>query len=145
MIARLPIRGALRAITLSTTFIALAAQAPAAAQRAPARDSVIALVGATLIDGNGGPAVPDATILVRGNRIAQVGPRASVTVPRGPRVINAAGKFATPVGNLKFTFGLVVGMRSCGMNSSRAKRVQPMLSRGPDGNSSSGIARHSSV
>jgi imidazolonepropionase-like amidohydrolase len=72
--------------------------APAAGQRnsAPASESVIALVGATLIDGNGGPAVPDATIIIRGNRIAAVGPRASVTVPRGARVIDAAGKFATP-------------------------------------------------
>src|SRR5687767_4713707 len=59
-------------------------------------ETAIALVGATLIDGNGGPAVPDVTIVVRGKRIAEIGPRASVTVPRGARVIDAAGKFATP-------------------------------------------------
>lgn len=58
--------------------------------------SVTALVGATVIDGNGGPPVPDVTILVRGNRIAEIGPRSSVTVPRGARVIDASGKFATP-------------------------------------------------
>ena len=63
---------------------------------AASNESVIALVGATLIDGNGGPAVPDVTILVRGKRIAQVGPRASVAVPRGARVIDASGRFATP-------------------------------------------------
>src|SRR5262249_1603623 len=53
----------------------LSASLPLAAQRATARttgDTIIALVGATLIDGNGGPAVPDATIVVRGSRIAQV-------------------------------------------------------------------------
>ncbi|MGH7471694.1 MAG: amidohydrolase family protein [Longimicrobiales bacterium] len=89
---------------LRRSFIALAAlataatHAPLAAQRAPGRpaESVIAIVGATLIDGNGGPPVTDATIIVRGNRITQIGARASVTVPSGARVINAAGKFATP-------------------------------------------------
>ncbi len=96
MIARPILRGALRAIILTVALTALAAQSPLPAQRASGRDSVIALVGATLIDGNGGPAVPDATIVIRGNRIAQVGPRASVTVPRGAHVINATGKFATP-------------------------------------------------
>src|SRR5690606_8404039 len=47
-------------------------------------------------DGNGGPPVPDVTILVRGNRIAEIGPRASVRVPQGARVVDAAGKWATP-------------------------------------------------
>lgn len=64
-----------------------------AAQRA---DSVIAIVGGTLIDGNGGPPVPDATVLVRGGRIAAVGSSSKLAVPRGARVINAAGKFITP-------------------------------------------------
>lgn len=59
-------------------------------------DSVIAIVGATVIDGNGGPALPDATIVVRGHRIAEIGPRASIRVPAGARVIDATGKFATP-------------------------------------------------
>ncbi|MCI0434010.1 MAG: amidohydrolase family protein [Gemmatimonadetes bacterium] len=83
-------------------FIVLGAMVPAApalAQRSTGTvpdGSVIAIVGATLIDGNGGPAIPDATILVRGKRIAEVGPRASVTVPRGARVIDATGRFATP-------------------------------------------------
>jgi imidazolonepropionase-like amidohydrolase len=59
-------------------------------------DTVIAIVGATLIDGNGGAPMTDATIVVRGKRIAAVGPRASVAVPRGARVIDGTGKYATP-------------------------------------------------
>jgi imidazolonepropionase-like amidohydrolase len=70
------------------------------AQRTPRAatpsENVVALVGATLVDGNGGPAVPDVTIVVRGKRIAEIGPSASVTVPRNARVIDAKGKFATP-------------------------------------------------
>jgi imidazolonepropionase-like amidohydrolase len=65
------------------------------AQRA-GNENVVALVGATLIDGNGGAPVRDVTIIVRGKRITEIGTRANVTVPRGARVIDAAGKFATP-------------------------------------------------
>jgi imidazolonepropionase-like amidohydrolase len=59
-------------------------------------DSVIAIVGGTLIDGNGGSPLPNATVLVQRGRITAVGPAPSVTAPRGARVINAAGKFITP-------------------------------------------------
>jgi len=59
-------------------------------------DSVIAITGGTLIDGNGGTPLQDAAIVVRGGRIEAVGPRATVTVPRGARVIDATGRFVTP-------------------------------------------------
>ena len=61
-----------------------------------ASEQVTAIVGVTVIDGNGGPPVPDATILIRGNRMAEIGPRASVRVPQGARVIDGSGKYATP-------------------------------------------------
>ena len=59
-------------------------------------EPVTAIVGGTLIDGNGGTPLSDATIVIRGKRIAQVGSRGTVTVPAGARVIDAAGKFVTP-------------------------------------------------
>lgn len=80
-------------LRLFLCFLTLTVSATLSAQ---ATGAVTAIVGATVIDGNGGPAIPNATILVQGDRIAQIGPRASVTVPRGARVIDAAGKFATP-------------------------------------------------
>ena len=66
---------------------------------APALDAqpgAIAVTGATLIDGNGGVPVADAVIVVSDGRITAAGPRASVTVPPGARVIDATGKFVTP-------------------------------------------------
>ncbi|MBI3966130.1 MAG: amidohydrolase family protein [Chloroflexi bacterium] len=39
--------------------------------------------GARLVDGRGGPAVVDAALLVEGERIAQVGPAASIRLPEG--------------------------------------------------------------
>jgi len=78
---------------LRQVLLGLLIPAAAVAQRG---DSVIAIVGGTLIDGNGGQPVPNATIVVRGGRIAVVGSSTTVAAPRGARVIDAAGKFITP-------------------------------------------------
>jgi imidazolonepropionase-like amidohydrolase len=59
-------------------------------------ESAIAIVGATVIDGNGGQPLTDATIVVRGTRIVAVGDRRSVVVPENARIIDGTGKFATP-------------------------------------------------
>src|SRR4029079_6996716 len=89
--------------TLTSAFAVLlissasiGAQTQRNARPSPAPDTLIAIVGATLFDGTGGAAVTDATIVVRGKRIAAVGPRASVRVPAGARLVNGTGKFATP-------------------------------------------------
>ena len=60
------------------------------------RAQATAIVGATLIDGNGGAPLADATVVVEGDRITAVGPRAEVAVPPGANVIDGAGKFVTP-------------------------------------------------
>lgn len=85
----------MRALRLWFGAAALAAGS-VSALRAQNREPAIAIVGVTVIDGNGGPALPDARIVVEGQRIAAVGPRASVRVPRGARVVDGAGKFVTP-------------------------------------------------
>lgn len=81
-------------LALSLLLVANPAQSQ---QGVPARaDTLLAIVGATLIDGNGGAPVPDAVIVVRGRRIAAAGARASTPVPKGARVIDGRGKFVTP-------------------------------------------------
>ncbi len=57
---------------------------------------VVALTHARLIDGTGGPARDDQTIILRGETIAAVGPAVSVTVPADARVVDAAGKTVIP-------------------------------------------------
>ena len=69
---------------------------PSAAGAVQGSDAVTAIVGATVIDGNGGSPLPDATVVVQGKRIAEIGPQASVQVPRGARVIDGSGKYVTP-------------------------------------------------
>ena len=56
----------------------------------------IAIVGATIIDGNGGPPLVNGTIVLTGNRISTVGPAGNVDVPNGAQVIDGTGKFVTP-------------------------------------------------
>jgi imidazolonepropionase-like amidohydrolase len=75
-------------------IICLAIAARSALAQSPA--GVTAIVGATVIDGTGAAAIPDATIVIRGTRIAAVGPRANVAVPNGARIIDGRGKFVTP-------------------------------------------------
>ena len=81
--------------TLTSGFVVLlmsSASASAQTQRnvraSLGPDTLIAIVGATLIDGTGAAAMSDATIVVRGKRIAAVGPRASVRVPAGARIVD---------------------------------------------------------
>jgi imidazolonepropionase-like amidohydrolase len=80
-----------RSARLAVAFFCATA-ASLAAQAAPAT----AIVGATLIDGTGAVPVADAVVVIQGNRIAAVGPRARVTVPGGASVIDGRGKFVLP-------------------------------------------------
>ncbi|MBM4186712.1 MAG: amidohydrolase family protein [Gemmatimonadetes bacterium] len=68
------------------------------AEVAPASpaDTVFAFVGATVVDGRGGLPMPDAVVVVEGNRIRAVGPRGQVAIPRGAHRVDLAGKFLSP-------------------------------------------------
>ncbi len=59
-------------------------------------DTVLAIVGGTLIDGTGAPPVPDAAVVISGSRIVAVGRRSEIQVPRGARMINATGATIMP-------------------------------------------------
>lgn len=56
----------------------------------------LVLEGATLVDGNGGPSLADATIVVEGSRISAVGPSAHIAVPAGARVVDVRGRTVIP-------------------------------------------------
>jgi imidazolonepropionase-like amidohydrolase len=55
----------------------------------PKADHVVAIVGATLVDGRGGGPLSDAVVVVRGKRIVAVGKRATVSIPSGAEVFDA--------------------------------------------------------
>ena len=62
----------------------------------PAATSIIAIVGATLIDGRGGPAISDSVVLIRGERIEAVGTRSSVKLPPEAEMVDAKGLTLLP-------------------------------------------------
>lgn len=62
----------------------------------PAATSVIAIVGATLIDGTGGPVVTDSVVVIRGDKIVAVGKRSAVKVPSDAEVVDAKGLTLVP-------------------------------------------------
>jgi imidazolonepropionase-like amidohydrolase len=56
----------------------------------------IALIGGTLIDGNGGPPLEDTCLLLRGRDILAVGRRASTGIPDDALVYDVGGKTLLP-------------------------------------------------
>jgi imidazolonepropionase-like amidohydrolase len=84
------------ALSLGTTAVAQAVPPP-----------VVAIVGANVIDIDGGPPIADATVLVEGETIASVGPRGTVAIPAGAKILSMPGKWLIPgLMNMHVHFGL---------------------------------------
>jgi hypothetical protein len=56
----------------------------------------LVIEGGTLIDGNGGAPVPDAVVVIEGNRITSVSRRGQATIPPNADIIRADGKYILP-------------------------------------------------
>lgn len=56
----------------------------------------IAIIGATLIDGTGAPAVTDSVVVISGSKIQSVGSRTQVAIPPEATVVDAHGKWLIP-------------------------------------------------
>src|SRR6185503_4865172 len=80
--------------SILTASIALVIAALAAPQ---AQAQVTAFEGARVIVGDGRAPIENATIVINGARIQQVGPAASVQVPAGATRVNLAGKTVMPM------------------------------------------------
>jgi imidazolonepropionase-like amidohydrolase len=76
------------------TFAAILATLAFAGVRA--QSDALAIVGATIIDGNGGAPLRDGTIVLSSGSIAAIGPRGATTIPDGAQRIDAAGAFVVP-------------------------------------------------
>ncbi len=78
----------------AVTFVRIAAALLLGGSTAIAQST--ALVGATVIDGTGSPGVPNAVVVVTGDRLACVGALAQCPVPAGARRVDVTGRFVTP-------------------------------------------------
>ena len=67
-----------------------------AAPAAQPQGTTTALVGGTVIDGNGGAPIADGVVVITGSRITAVGPRASVRIPADANQVEARGRWIMP-------------------------------------------------
>ncbi len=63
---------------------------------ARAEGEVTAFVGATVIDGSGAAPLPEATVLVEGERVVAVAPRRALELPARARIVEVGGKWIIP-------------------------------------------------
>src|SRR5258707_13987519 len=69
----------------------------AAAVAPPARvPNGFAIVGATVLDGTGGPARPGTVVVVEGERVKGVGSRAEEPLAKGLRIVDRRGRWVMP-------------------------------------------------
>lgn len=59
-------------------------------------EQLVALVGGTVIDGNGGAPLHDAVVLIKGGKILQVGSRRQIKYAKTAKVIDVTGKYVLP-------------------------------------------------
>jgi imidazolonepropionase-like amidohydrolase len=86
-------------MTMRSTFVGgvlIAAVVAALSHVSAQTPATLAIVGGTVIDGNGGTPIADAVVLIQGTRISAVGPRSAVQVPADASQIDARGKWIIP-------------------------------------------------
>ncbi|HEV2150601.1 MAG TPA: amidohydrolase family protein [Longimicrobiaceae bacterium] len=83
-----------RLVTAALALLAVPAAAQQAPATAPAAERVVVIRAGRLIDGTGAAPRENVTILVRGNRIAEVGPR--VQAPAGAETVDLSGWTVMP-------------------------------------------------
>jgi len=80
---------------LRRTLLVLAALAGVLGAPRGALAEGLAIVGATVVDGAAAP-IPDAVVLIDGDRIRAVGSRAQVALPKGITIVDGRGKWVAP-------------------------------------------------
>jgi hypothetical protein len=75
-------------------LLSLLVPGPACAQAVP--EATLAITHVSVVDGTSPTPRADQTVLIRGNRIAAVGPASSTPVPPSVRIVDGEGKFLIP-------------------------------------------------
>jgi imidazolonepropionase-like amidohydrolase len=78
------------------TIVAFTALLAGAVQQQPAPQTTIVFRDVTVITGAAAPPMPHTTVIVRGERIAAMGPASNTVIPSGAQVIDGAGRYLIP-------------------------------------------------
>jgi len=92
-LARAARRGAALLLLLAAGQISVAAIPAASGPNAP---PVTAVVNVTLVPMDREGLLPGQTVIVRGGRIAEIGPASTMTIPAGAIVVDGTGRYLTP-------------------------------------------------
>ena len=57
---------------------------------------MIAITGGNLIIGNGDPMILDTTVIINGEKIVEIGPSNTITIPEGTEIIASSGLTIMP-------------------------------------------------
>lgn len=85
----------LRSVLLFFPVLLLTFDGNAISSKAQPEQEIV-LIGGTVIDGNGRAPIPDAVVLIRGNRIINVGSRSRLKYPKSAKIIDTTGKYLLP-------------------------------------------------
>jgi imidazolonepropionase-like amidohydrolase len=85
-----------RSLAAALLTAASALSGAASADNVPAAPRMTALVGGTVVATDGGPAIANATVLISGDRIMQVGPAGSIPLPAGTKTLAMNGRWLIP-------------------------------------------------
>ena len=80
------------------------------AEPAPEAETLV-LTHITVIDGNGGPPRPEMTVVITGERIADIYPTAKKPLPRGAAIMDLRGQYLIP-GLIDSHYHFMIGLRS---------------------------------
>ena len=83
-------------ISVVLVCLCLASISGAQQRRGGVIAGVVAIEGATIINGTGGPSIRNGTIVIDGARIRDVGARNEVQVPKNAQIIDGKGKWIIP-------------------------------------------------
>ena len=78
---------------LSALFLSARTDKP---QEKSGKPALVAVLGATIIDGTGREPLPDGVIIIEGDKIKEVGPAGKVKIPKEAHKIDASGKWILP-------------------------------------------------
>jgi imidazolonepropionase-like amidohydrolase len=82
---------------MRTAFVVALVLALVACKPAEDQGHAIAIAGAVLIDGTGGPPLSDSLVVISGGRIQAAGRRTELSIPAGAGVLDGGGRYIVPL------------------------------------------------
>ena len=86
----------MKKLFLLLLLLALPARPSPQQAQAPRSPQPLVLTHLTIIDATGAPAQPDMTVVIRGDRVLELGQSRTVRTPEGAQVVDASGKVMIP-------------------------------------------------